>query len=268
MFRVGAVERKDLTCLCSDIWAIGVITYFLLCGYTPFDRDSNLEEMQAILDADYKFEPEEYWDGVSSKAKDFINKCLETDPEKRMTAHQALNHPWITAEDEEMEDAERDEAEAAPAAARKEKDRVDLLPRVKKNFNARVKLHVAIDTIRAINQLRAGHLASSAAGMMNGAQSKEPARGQPGPPLPAPAREIPKEHTQPGEEMEGVEGTGQLGSRDDSGYGTTGESSHYGGGGADRMQIDSRGHGRGQTEEQIKEQERRIQETMKGLWRK
>ncbi len=49
----------------SDLWAIGVITYFLLCGYTPFDRDSNLEEMQAILDADYKFAPVEYWRGVS-----------------------------------------------------------------------------------------------------------------------------------------------------------------------------------------------------------
>jgi calcium/calmodulin-dependent protein kinase I len=48
-----------------DIWAIGVITYFLLCGYTPFDRDSNLDEMQAILIADYKFEPAEYWRGVS-----------------------------------------------------------------------------------------------------------------------------------------------------------------------------------------------------------
>lgn len=49
----------------SDIWAIGVITYFLLCGYTPFDRDTNVEEMQAILAADYNFEPANYWQGVS-----------------------------------------------------------------------------------------------------------------------------------------------------------------------------------------------------------
>ena len=48
-----------------DVWSIGVITYFLLCGYTPFDRDSNLEEMQAILKADYKFEPADYWQDVS-----------------------------------------------------------------------------------------------------------------------------------------------------------------------------------------------------------
>jgi hypothetical protein len=86
--------------------------------------------------------------------------------------------------------------------------------------------------------------------------------------------------------MEGVEGTGQLGSghhlhpesgggfggRDDSGYGTNAESSNSGGGGGDdrgdRMDIDPRGHARGQTEEQIREQERRIKETMKGLWEK
>jgi calcium/calmodulin-dependent protein kinase I len=48
-----------------DIWAMGVVTYFLLCGYTPFDRDSQVDEIQAICSADYAFEPEEYWTGVS-----------------------------------------------------------------------------------------------------------------------------------------------------------------------------------------------------------
>jgi serine/threonine protein kinase len=40
-----------------DVWAMGVITYFLLCGYTPFDRDTQNEEMHAIMAGDYKFEP-------------------------------------------------------------------------------------------------------------------------------------------------------------------------------------------------------------------
>ncbi|KAG9616135.1 calcium/calmodulin dependent protein kinase-like protein, partial [Aureobasidium melanogenum] len=77
-----------------DVWAIGVITYFLLCGYTPFDRDSNLEEMQAILVADYSFTPLEYWRGVSLSARAFIKRCLTIDPTKRMTAHEALSHDW------------------------------------------------------------------------------------------------------------------------------------------------------------------------------
>ena len=73
-----------------DIWALGVITYFLLCGYTPFDRDSSVEEMQAIMAGDYSFDPPEYWEDVSDKAKDFIRGCLTVDPTKRLTAKQGL----------------------------------------------------------------------------------------------------------------------------------------------------------------------------------
>jgi serine/threonine protein kinase len=207
-----------------------VITYFLLCGYTPFDRDSNLEEMQAIMIADYSFTPVEYWRDVSETARDFIRRCLTIDPRARMTAHEALSHPWIKEDD------------TVPKGKREDKDqKVDLLPTVRKNFNARVKLHAAIDTIRAINQLRAGQ----GAAMMNGGKSAEPTKGQPGPPLPAQPKR---------EEMEGVEGTGQLGSTDVPR--------------GDKMDIDPRGHGRGQTEEQIKEQERRIRETTATLWGK
>lgn len=78
-----------------DVWAIGVITYFLLCGYTPFDRDTSAEEMQAILSCDYSFEPEEYWTEVSDEARDFISKCLQIDVSKRITAEECLNHPFL-----------------------------------------------------------------------------------------------------------------------------------------------------------------------------
>lgn len=202
----------------SDVWAIGVITYFLLCGYTPFDRDSNLEEMQAILVADYSFTPAEYWRGVSEPARDFIRRCLTIDPTARMTAHEALSHPWIADE-------------AAPGARGGQQD---LLPTVKKNFNARRTLHAAIDTIRAINQLRAGQ----GAAMMDGVQSKEPARTAPGRP--------------------GGPGGGGGGGDADAGADRDG--------GGEPMVIDSRGNARGQTEQQIREQERRIMETQAGMW--
>jgi len=123
-----------------DIWALGVITYFLLCGYTPFDRDSDFEEMQAILSAAYKFEPVEYWRGVSENAKDFIRRCLTIDPNRRMTAHEALQHPFVASP-------------MANGATAQTQDR-NLLPAIKKNFNARRTLHAAIDTVRAINKLR------------------------------------------------------------------------------------------------------------------
>lgn len=142
-----------------DIWALGVITYFLLCGYTPFDRDSDLEEMQAILKAEYDFRPSEYWRGVSDHAKDFIRRCLTVDPTKRPTAREALQHPfvagWLSGTDQTGN---------------------NLLPTVKRNFNARRTLHAAIDTVRAINKLREGQNQNQ---FMSGATSREPPRGAP-----------------------------------------------------------------------------------------
>ncbi|KAI4793462.1 Ca/Cm-dependent protein kinase B [Aureobasidium sp. EXF-8845] len=132
-----------------DVWAIGVITYFILCGYTPFDRDSSLEEMQAILVADYSFTPPECWCGVSLSARAFVKRCLTIDPTKRMTSHEALSHEWI----------------ASPAHNRSTKD---LLPTIEKNLKARRTLHKAIDTVRAINQLRASGSMRTGMGIMNG----------------------------------------------------------------------------------------------------
>ncbi|KAI2631107.1 kinase-like domain-containing protein [Xylaria nigripes] len=142
-----------------DIWAMGVITYFLLCGYTPFDRDSDFEEMQAILNADYSFEPADYWRGVSDYAKDFVRRCLTVDPNKRMTAHEALLHPFVAGYGDNP-DGDKGQ---------------NLLPTVKKNFNARKTLHAAIDTVRAINKLREGqaHHAQLAAG----SRPAEPTKG-------------------------------------------------------------------------------------------
>lgn len=71
---------------------MGVITYFLLAGYTPFDRDSQQLEMEAIIAGDYNFEPEEYWGNVSNSAKDFVRQCLTIDPASRPTAAEALQH--------------------------------------------------------------------------------------------------------------------------------------------------------------------------------
>lgn len=143
-----------------DIWAMGVITYFLLCGYTPFDRDSDFEEMQAILNADYNFQPVEYWRGVSEHAKDFIRRCLTVDPNRRMTAHEALSHAFVAG------------FNLSPDGDKGQ----NLLPTVKKNFNARRTLHAAIDTVRAINKLREGQMQAQ---MMDGSRSNEPTRGAP-----------------------------------------------------------------------------------------
>ncbi|KAH0831809.1 Calcium/calmodulin-dependent protein kinase type I [Fonsecaea pedrosoi] len=213
----------------SDIWAIGVITYFLLCGYTPFDRDSNLEEMQAILAADYSFTPVEYWRNVSDTARDFIKRCLTIDPHARMTAHQALQHPWIKP------DTDPTSPVKGPG------DGQDLLPTVKKNFNARRTLHKAIDTVRAINKLREG--GGLMAGHMDGAMSVDP---KPKPEMVNGSKVL----NDQGQQIQGEEATGANASQGD----------------ADAMEIDSRGNARGQTEDQIRRQQQKINDTMSGLW--
>ncbi|KAI9595472.1 kinase-like domain-containing protein [Syncephalis fuscata] len=131
-----------------DMWAIGVITYFLLCGYTPFDRETNAEEIQAIIQAEYAFEPKEYWVDISEDAKNFIKSTLMTDPHQRLTANDALNHPWLQAAKECAETVKK--GEAAPITPSGDSN---LLPSLKKNFNARRTLRKAIDMVRLVNKL-------------------------------------------------------------------------------------------------------------------
>ncbi|XP_049851610.1 myosin light chain kinase A-like isoform X2 [Schistocerca gregaria] len=77
-----------------DIWSIGIITYILLCGYPPFYGNNDQEIFGKILFVEYDFPPES-WDTVSEDAKDFIRSILVLNSWKRLTAQEALNHPWL-----------------------------------------------------------------------------------------------------------------------------------------------------------------------------
>ncbi|EGV64116.1 Calcium/calmodulin-dependent protein kinase type I [Yamadazyma tenuis] len=80
----------------ADMWAVGVLVYFMLCGYMPFDCETDEETMEAITKGDYMFEPTSYWNHISSAAKDFIRQCFQLDPDKRMTAEEANTHPFVS----------------------------------------------------------------------------------------------------------------------------------------------------------------------------
>lgn len=78
----------------ADVWSIGVIAYILLCGSRPFWARTESGIFRAVLKADPSFD-EVPWPSLSSEAKDFVKCLLNKDPRKRITAAQALSHPWI-----------------------------------------------------------------------------------------------------------------------------------------------------------------------------
>jgi calcium-dependent protein kinase len=99
--------KYDTQC---DLWSCGVILFVLLCGYPPFDGDSNKDIFRAILKNKLEFDEEE-WGNISDEAKDLIGKLLVKDPKKRIKIDQALNHPWFEKLENMSEDADTFQAE-------------------------------------------------------------------------------------------------------------------------------------------------------------
>ncbi|KAJ5899248.1 hypothetical protein N7495_003992 [Penicillium taxi] len=115
-----------------DMWSLGVITYTLLCGYSPF-RAENLNDLIEECRAGRVIFHERYWHGVSQDAKEFILSLLQCDPSKRATSEEALKHIWLTGESAS--------------------DR-DLLPEIRA-YNARSRLRRGIEIIKLANRIEA-----------------------------------------------------------------------------------------------------------------
>ncbi|XP_059609774.1 calcium/calmodulin-dependent protein kinase type II subunit delta isoform X2 [Phlebotomus argentipes] len=111
-----------------DIWACGVILYILLVGYPPFWDEDQHRLYSQIKAGAYDY-PSPEWDTVTPDAKNLINQMLTVNPHKRITASEALKHPWICQRERVASVVHRQET-------------VDCL----KKFNARRKLKVAILT--------------------------------------------------------------------------------------------------------------------------
>ena len=86
------LEKYDEKC---DVWSCGVIMYILLCGYPPFNGETDNEILAKIKSGKFTF-PDEEWGSLSSDCKDLIKCMLEYDPKKRYSAQQCLSHNWLT----------------------------------------------------------------------------------------------------------------------------------------------------------------------------
>ncbi|XP_028313666.1 death-associated protein kinase 1 [Gouania willdenowi] len=134
----------------ADMWSVGVITYILLSGASPFLGDNKQDTLANVSAVDYTFD-EEFFSNTSFLAKDFIARLLIKDPKKRMTIQDSLQHPWIKPKDTQQalsrkESAVNMEKFKKFAARRKWKQSVRLISlcnRLSRSFLSRSNISVA-----------------------------------------------------------------------------------------------------------------------------
>jgi len=90
-------QPYDQSC---DMWSVGVVIYVTLCGYTPFMEEQQEDMFRRVKLGDWKFDSED-WSQISDEAKDLIKGLICTNPDRRLTASQALSSKWITGVSDE-----------------------------------------------------------------------------------------------------------------------------------------------------------------------
>ncbi len=98
--------KYDKSC---DVWSVGIIVYISLCGYPPFNGVTDNDIFESIERGHFQF-PVQAWSDKSDRAKDFIKCLLRRDPSRRLTAKEALDHPWITMNTQSERTIAKDEA--------------------------------------------------------------------------------------------------------------------------------------------------------------
>lgn len=118
-----------------DLWSTGIITYVLLCGYSPFRSEDVKTLVRETKAAKVEFH-ERYWKNVSVEAKTFILHLLNPDPVKRPTAEEGLRDAWLTTHEPSTEH--------------------DLAVGLREHFDPRKRWRSAINSMRAVGRLGSG----------------------------------------------------------------------------------------------------------------
>ncbi|NXK33455.1 MYLK3 kinase, partial [Piprites chloris] len=93
-FLAPEVVNYDFVSFPTDMWSVGVITYMLLSGLSPFLGETDAETMNYVLNCTWDFDAEAF-EQLSEEAKDFISRLLVKEKSCRMSATQCLKHEWL-----------------------------------------------------------------------------------------------------------------------------------------------------------------------------
>jgi serine/threonine protein kinase len=96
-FAAPEIVEREAVGFYTDMWAVGVLSYVLLSGLSPFAGSSDIDTLKNVKACDWSFD-EEAFKNVSEEGKDFIRKLLVKKKESRLTAHECLIHPWLTGD--------------------------------------------------------------------------------------------------------------------------------------------------------------------------
>ncbi|XP_071670528.1 myosin light chain kinase 3 isoform X2 [Patagioenas fasciata] len=93
-FLAPEVVNYDFVSFPTDMWSVGVITYMLLSGLSPFLGETDAETMNYVVNCNWDFDAEAF-EQLSEEAKDFISRLLVKEKSCRMSATQCLKHEWL-----------------------------------------------------------------------------------------------------------------------------------------------------------------------------
>ena len=80
-----------------DVFSAGVTLYVMLCGYEPFYGETDAELVDCNKAAKFDFPPED-WGHISPEAKDLVRKMSKANANERLSAKEALQHPWFQSQ--------------------------------------------------------------------------------------------------------------------------------------------------------------------------